>query len=176
MGIANTTPSSAVLSVFTGRPAEEVTGRGTGINDKTLTRKIESIEKALKINAPDPEDPIDVLAKVGGFEIGGITGLIIGAAANRIPVVVDGFISSAGALVACKLEPKINQYLIASHNSAEMGHRLLLEHLGLNPLLNLDLRLGEGTGAALAIQLVEASLRILTEMATFGEAGVSEAE
>jgi nicotinate-nucleotide--dimethylbenzimidazole phosphoribosyltransferase len=176
MGIANTTPSSALLSVFTGHPAREVTGRGTGINDQTLTRKIESIEKAIKINAPDPEDPIDVLAKVGGFEIGGIAGLIIGAAANRIPVVVDGFISSAGALVACKLEPKIGQYLIASHNSAEMGHRLLLEHLGLNPLLNLDLRLGEGTGAALAIQLVEASLRILTEMATFGEAGVSEAE
>ncbi len=176
MGIGNTTPSSAILSVFTGADPQEVAGRGTGINDEGLARKIEIIRKAVDLNAPDPQDPIDVLAKVGGYEIGGIAGLVIGAAANGIPVVVDGFISGAGALVAGRLEPKVKQYLIASHNSVEVGHRLLLEQLELRPLLDLDLRLGEGTGAALAIQLMDASLKILTQMATFGEAGVSETE
>ncbi len=176
MGIGNTTSSSAILSVFTGADPREVAGRGTGINDEGLARKIEIIRKAVDLNAPDPQDPIDVLAKVGGYEIGGIAGLVIGAAANGIPVVVDGFISGAGALVAGRLEPKVKQYLIASHNSVEMGHRLLLEQLELRPLLDLDLRLGEGTGAALAIQLMDASLKILTQMSTFGEAGVSEAE
>lgn len=176
MGIGNTTPSSAILSVFTGASPQEVTGRGTGINDQGLAKKIETIKKAISVNAPDPKDPIDVLAKIGGYEIGGIAGLILGAAANRIPAVVDGFISGAGALIAVKIEPKVNQYLIASHNSVEVGHRILLDYLGLRPLLDLDLRLGEGTGAALAIQLVEASLKIFTQMATFTEAGVSETE
>lgn len=176
MGIGNTTPSTAILSVFTGAPLEDITGRGTGIDDSGLEKKINVITRAIEVNSPDPADPVDVLAKVGGYEIGGIAGIVLGAAANRIPVVVDGFISGAGALIAARLEPRVKQYLIASHNSVEVGHRLLLEKLGLRPLLDLDLRLGEGTGAALAIQLVEASLKILTEMATFGEAGVSETE
>jgi nicotinate-nucleotide--dimethylbenzimidazole phosphoribosyltransferase len=135
---------------------------------------VEVIQKALRINRPDPGDPIDVLSKVGGLEIGGIAGVILAGARNRIPVVIDGFISGAAALIAASLSPQVKPYLIASHQSVERGHRMILEQLGLKPLLNLDLRLGEGTGAALGIFLIESSLRILNEMATFAEAGVSE--
>lgn len=174
MGIGNTTPSAAICAAFTGRSAAEVTGRGTGITDEQLEHKIEVIERALQTNRPDPTSPLEVLAKVGGFEIGGLAGVILGAAANRIPVVIDGFISGAAALVAAALAPDLKAYLIAAHMSAEKGHRIMLDHLGLKPVLDLDMRLGEGTGAALAIAISEASVRILAEMATFGEAGVSE--
>ncbi|MBI5097151.1 MAG: nicotinate-nucleotide--dimethylbenzimidazole phosphoribosyltransferase [Nitrospirae bacterium] len=174
MGIANTTPSSAIAAVFTGRPVSEVTGRGTGIGDDALRNKIKVIEDALSANRPDPFDPVDVLSKVGGAEIGGIAGLIIGASAKRIPVVIDGFISTAGALIASSLEPKTKDYMFAAHNSVEVGHKAMLDKMGLRPILDLDLRLGEGTGAALAILMIDAGLKIYTEMATFGEAGVSE--
>lgn len=173
MGIANTTPSSAIASVLTGRAVEEVTGRGTGINDKTWEHKVQVIKDAIAVNKPDPSDALDVLSKVGGAEIGGIAGLIIGAAANRIPVVVDGFISTAGALVAYSLEPRTRDYMFAAHMSQEVGHRAMLEKMGLRPVLDLDLRLGEGTGAALAMFIIEAGLKIYREMATFGEAGVA---
>jgi nicotinate-nucleotide--dimethylbenzimidazole phosphoribosyltransferase len=174
MGIGNTTPSSAITAAVTGVDVAAVTGRGTGLDEEGRDRKIKVIQKALEINRPDPKDPIDVLSKVGGFEIGGIVGLILAGARYRIPVVIDGFISGAAALIAASLSPQVKPYLIASHQSAEPGHKKILEHLGLIPLLNLNMRLGEGTGAALGIFLVEASLKILNEMATFAEAGVSE--
>jgi nicotinate-nucleotide--dimethylbenzimidazole phosphoribosyltransferase len=174
MGIGNTTTSSAICAVMTKRPAAEVTGRGTGITDEQLAHKIEVVKSALAANRPDSADPIEVLAKVGGFEIGGLAGVMLGAAAHRTPVVIDGFISGAAALIATALSPGLKGYLIAAHVSAETGHGLLLEHLGLAPLLDLGMRLGEGTGAALGIFLAEAAARILAEMATFPEAGVSE--
>jgi len=173
MGIGNTTPSSAITSVLTGADVTTVTGRGTGLDEEGWSHKVKIIEKALAINRPDPKDAIDVLSKVGGFEIGGIAGLILAGARHRIPVVIDGFISGAAALIAASLSPQVKPYLIASHQSDEPGHKKILEHLGLIPLLNLRMRLGEGTGAALGISLVEASLKILDEMATFAEAGVS---
>lgn len=174
MGIGNTTPSSAIASVLTGRPVADVTGKGTGITDESLVRKIRVIEAGIKLNNPDPGDAIDVLAKVGGAEIGGIAGLILGAAGRRIPVVVDGFISTAGALIAFALCPTVADYLFAAHTSVEQGHRLMLEKMGLRPILDLGFRLGEGTGAAVAMHLIEGGLRIYSEMATFGDAGVSD--
>jgi nicotinate-nucleotide--dimethylbenzimidazole phosphoribosyltransferase len=174
MGIGNTTSSSAICAVMTKRPAAEVTGRGTGISDEQLAHKIEVVKSALAVNNPDPGDPIDVLAKVGGFEIGGLAGVMLGAAVNRIPMVIDGFISGAAALIATALSPGLKDYLIAAHVSAETGHRLLLKHLGIMPLLDLGMRLGEGTGAALGIFLAEAAARILGEMSTFSEASISE--
>lgn len=174
MGIGNTTPSSAIAACFTGKSVEELTGRGTGINDTTLANKIAAIKKALEVNQPNPQDAIDVLAKVGGFEIGGLAGIILAGASKRLPIVIDGFISGAAALIAYHLEPKIKDYLIAAHCSVEQGHRIVLDYLGLSPLLDLNLRLGEGTGAALAIGLVEAGVKIMTQMATFKGAGVSE--
>ncbi|NTW60502.1 MAG: nicotinate-nucleotide--dimethylbenzimidazole phosphoribosyltransferase [Nitrospirae bacterium] len=174
MGIGNTTPSSAIVSVITGTEPELVTGRGTGIDDASLKGKIAVIKKAIAVNRPDRSDPLDVLSKVGGFEIAGIAGLVLGAALHRIPVVVDGFISTAGALIAAEMNPLVKEYLIAAHQSVEIGHRKTLEHLEQRPLLDLNLRLGEGTGAALGISLVEAGVKILTEMATFADAGVAE--
>ncbi|MDP3111823.1 MAG: nicotinate-nucleotide--dimethylbenzimidazole phosphoribosyltransferase [Thermodesulfovibrionales bacterium] len=174
MGIANTTPSSAIVAVLTGRSVSEVTGKGTGIGDDALKNKIKVIEDSIALNKPNPTDPVDVLSKVGGAEIGGIAGLIIGAASNRIPVVIDGFISTAGALIAYCIEPKTKDYMFAAHNSVEIGHKIMLEKIGLRPILDLDLRLGEGTGAALAMLVIEGGLKIYKEMATFGEAGVSE--
>lgn len=174
MGIGNTTASAALAAVFTNKPIEDLTGRGTGISDHAYKNKIEMIKRALDINRPDPTDPIDALSKVGGFEIGGLAGIILGAAAGKIPVVIDGFISGAAALVAFKIEPKVKEYMIASHCSVEKGHRIILEHMGLNPIFDLNLRLGEGTGAALGISMVEAATKILTQMATFKEANVSE--
>jgi nicotinate-nucleotide--dimethylbenzimidazole phosphoribosyltransferase len=174
MGIANTTPAAAIVAAVTGLPPAAVTGRGTGLDDTGLARKIAVVEQALRVNQPDPRDGVDLLAKVGGFEIGVIAGIILGAAAHRIPVVLDGFICTAGALVAAALAPAATAYCIAGHNSVELGHRAMLEHLGLRPLLDLNLRLGEGTGAVLAMGLVEAACKVLNEMATFAEAGVSE--
>lgn len=174
MGIANTTPSSAITAVLTGKKVEEITGRGTGINDEALKNKIEVIRDAISVNRPDASDPMDVLARLGGAEIGGIAGLILGAAASRVPVVVDGFISTAGALIACSIEPKTRDYLFAAHCSQEVGHTAQLEKIGLRPILDLDLRLGEGTGAALAMLIIEGGLRIYREMATFEEAAVAE--
>lgn len=173
MGIGNTTPSSAITAVITGEPVAGVTGRGTGIDDATWTRKKEVIERAIARHLPDPRAPLDVLAKVGGLEIGGLVGVILGAAAHRIPVVLDGFISGAAALLAARMVPGVRDYLFASHVSAEVGHQKALRHLGLQPLLDLGLRLGEGTGAALGIFLLETAARLLAEMATFEEAGVS---
>lgn len=176
MGIGNTTPSTAVVAALTGLSVGELTGRGTGIDDEQLARKIAVVEKSLRLNRPDASDALDVLAKVGGFEIGGIAGVVLGAAARQKPVVIDGFISTAGALVAHALCPAAAEYVVAAHRSAEPGHRAMHARLGKEPLLDLGLRLGEGTGAALAMNLVEAAQRILTEVATFDDAHVSKAE
>ncbi len=173
MGIGNTTPSSAIVAAITGRPVAEVTGRGTGLDDAGLARKVAVIEAALALHQPDPTDGLDVLAKVGGLEIGGLAGVMIGAAARSVPVVVDGFISGAAALIASALAPAVQPYLIAGHRSVERGHQAVFGRLDLEPLLDLGLRLGEGTGAVLAISLCQAACKILDEMATFGEAGVS---
>lgn len=174
MGIGNTTPSSALACVFTGAAPDRAVGRGTGVDDDGLERKRDAVVAALALHQPDPADPLGVLAAVGGLEIGGITGVILAAAAAGRPVVVDGFISTAAALVACALAPAARDYLIAAHRSQEVGHRLMLDHLGLEPLLDLDLRLGEGTGAALALPLIDGAAALLREMATFAEAGVAE--
>lgn len=176
MGIGNTTPSAAIASVLTGRDPEEIAGRGTGVDDQGLERKIIAVEKAIQANQPDPKDSIDLLSKVGGFEIGGLTGAILYAAANQIPVVIDGFISTAAAMLAVNLSARVKPFLISAHRSQERGHQLMLDWLELSPLLDLGMRLGEGTGAALAISLVEASCKILSGMATFSEAGVSDKE
>lgn len=176
MGIGNTTPSAAICSAFTGCPAEEIAGRGTGVDNAGLQCKINAIQRALEVNRPDPADGLDVLSKVGGFEIGGLAGAILATAARRRPVLVDGFISTAAAMVAAALAPETRGYLIAAHTSQERGHHLMMEWLGLQPLLDLKMRLGEGTGAALAMPLVEAACKTLAEMATFGEAGVSGKE
>ncbi|MFH1996213.1 MAG: nicotinate-nucleotide--dimethylbenzimidazole phosphoribosyltransferase [Candidatus Omnitrophota bacterium] len=174
MGIGNTTPSSAIVSAITGSSVETVTGRGTGVNDDSYRIKIDVIKKGLAVNNPDAADAIDVLSKVGGFEIGGLAGVILAAASKRVPVVIDGFISGAAALIAYTLEPKTKEYMIAGHCSAEQGHIIALNHIGLKPVLDLDLRLGEGTGAALAMSIVDASVKILTQMATFQSAAVAE--
>jgi nicotinate-nucleotide--dimethylbenzimidazole phosphoribosyltransferase len=176
MGIGNTTPSSAVTAAISGEPVTAVTGTGTGIDERQLAHKVEVIERALRVNRPDAKDALDVLAKVGGFEIGGLVGVMIGAAAHRIPIVIDGFVSGAAALIATSMAPQLSDYLIAGHVSAESGHRVALKHLGLKPVLDLDMRLGEGTGAVLAIFIVEAAVRALMQMATFSEAGVSTAD
>lgn len=176
MGIGNTTPSSAICAVFTGAAVAEVTGRGTGIDEATRQHKIVIVERALAVNRPDPQDGLDVLAKAGGFEIGAIAGVILGAAARRIPVLVDGFISTAGAMIAAALAPLSRHYMIAAHRSVEPGHRLMQEHLDLQPIFQLDLRLGEGTGAALAMPVVSSAVAILNEMATFSSANVSNKE
>lgn len=174
MGIGNTTASSAITACFTKKDIEEITGRGTGIDDKGLQVKINTIKKAIELNKPNPDDPIDVLSKVGGFEIGGLAGIMLAAASRKIPIVIDGFISGAAALVAFRIEPKVKEYMIAGHCSVEKGHKAIFDYLGLKPLLDLNLRLGEGTGAVLGMGLVEAGVKILAEMATFKDAGVSE--
>lgn len=174
MGIGNTTPSAAIAAALTGKSPAEIAGRGTGIDDAGLARKIAVIETALRVNQPDPRDGLDVLAKVGGYEIGGLAGVMLGAAANRRPVVVDGFISTAAAMIAVAITPAVRPYLIAAHRSQERGHHVMLDWLQLEPLLDLHMRLGEGTGAAFGISLVEAACKILDEMATFAGAGVSD--
>jgi len=176
MGIGNTTPSTAIIAVYSKLPVADLTGRGTGLDDEGLKLKIAAIEKGLAVNSPDISDPLDVLSKVGGFEIGGLAGLVIGAASHGIPVVCDGFISTAGALLACKLAPKARDFLFASHNSVEVGHRYMLEHLNLAPLLDLGFRLGEGTGAALAMELIDAATRILCDIKTFEEVAIADVQ
>ena len=173
MGIGNTTPSAAIAAAITGVPARDVTHRGTGIDDAALALKIRVIEHGLALNRPDPTDPVDVLAKVGGLEIAAIAGLVLGCAANSLPVVVDGFISTAGALIASELHPHVRDYIFAAHESVEIGHRIMLERIGASPVLNLDLRLGEGTGATLTMGLIEAGCKIMKEMATLEQAGVT---
>jgi nicotinate-nucleotide--dimethylbenzimidazole phosphoribosyltransferase len=175
MGIGNTTPSAAMLAAFSGRAPGDVCGRGTGLDDAGVLRKVRAVQTALAVNQPDPGDPIDVLAKVGGLEIGALAGAMLAAAAERVPVVLDGFIVGVAALLACRMAPRTGAFLIASHCSAERGHRLVLELLGLKPLVELDLRLGEGSGAALALPLLQAACRVMRDMATFAEAGVSGA-
>jgi nicotinate-nucleotide--dimethylbenzimidazole phosphoribosyltransferase len=174
MGIGNTTSASAITAVFTGKSVKDITDKGTGIDDKALINKIKIIEKALEVNRPDPDDPIDALSKVGGFEIAGLVGIMLAAASKRIPIIIDGFISGSAALVAYRMNPKVRDYMIASHCSIENGHKFILKELCLRPILDLELRLGEGTGAALALCIVEASAKILSEMATFGSAKVSK--
>ena len=176
MGIGNTMASSAIVAALTRRPPNETTGRGTGRSDTELAHKTAVVQRALEVNRPDHNDALDVLAKVGGFEIGVLTGVILGGALERRTVVLDGFISGAAALIAHSLCPNVRDYLVASHLSAERGHHAVLSHLGLRPLLDLDMRLGEGTGAALAMNLVGAAAACLSEMATFDEAGVSDRE
>ena len=175
LGIGNTTPSSAVLAAFSGFPADLIIGKGTGISPDALKRKINAVEQAIKINKPDSRDGLDVLAKVGGFEIGGIAGVLLGAASRGVPVVIDGFISGAGAMIAKALAPQSVDYMIASHLSEEPGHKIMLSWLGLKPMLHMNMRLGEGTGAVLAFNLIDAALKIVREMATFDSAGVSDA-
>jgi nicotinate-nucleotide--dimethylbenzimidazole phosphoribosyltransferase len=175
MGIGNTTPAAAIAAALTGRDPSLLAGRGTGLDPAGVARKAEVVRRALAINRPDPADGLDVLSKVGGYEIAGLAGAILAAAANRRPVLVDGVIATAAAMIAVLLAPQVRPYLIAAHRSAEPGHDAMLTWLRLQPLLDLGLRLGEGTGAALGMQIVEAACRTLDEMATFGEAGVDEA-
>ena len=174
MGIGNTTPSSAITSVITGAGTDATTGRGTGLDDTGLAHKVSVVQRAIDINRPDPKDGLDVLMKVGGFEIGVLAGVFLGAAAGHRPVVVDGFISGAAALIAYTIAPKAGHRFIASHQSVEPGHRIALSCMGLDPLLDLGMRLGEGTGATLAMHVIEAAAKCLSDMATFAEAGVSE--
>lgn len=173
MGIGNTTAASAITACLTGVAVATVTGRGTGIDDQQLVHKVAVIERAIAQNAPDAADPLDVLTKVGGLEIAGLVGVILAAASQGIPIAIDGFISSSAALVAVALCPTVREYLFAGHLSVEGGHRIILEKLDLVPLLNLNMRLGEGTGAVLAMHIIEAALNTHNEMATFAEAGVS---
>ncbi|MFQ5507870.1 MAG: nicotinate-nucleotide--dimethylbenzimidazole phosphoribosyltransferase [Leptospirillia bacterium] len=174
MGIGNTTASAAITACFAARTPDAVTGRGTGVNDAALRQKIAAVTRALEVNRPDRENPMEVLARVGGFEIGAIAGAVLAAARHRVPVLLDGYIATAGALTAVGLCPAVREYLIAGHRSVEPGHAIALEHLNLEPLLELDLRLGEGTGAVLAMHLAEAAVRMMGEMSTFAQAGVSE--
>lgn len=174
MGIANTTASAAIFSALSGIPPSEIAGRGTGIDDNTLKRKIAVIERAISLNKPDPSDPIDVLSKVGGCEIAGLAGAVLGAAFMKVPVVCDGFIATAGALVAIRMVPAARDYLFISHRSQERGHSAMVEYIGIRPVLDLEMRLGEGTGAALAMPIVEVAAKVLKEVKTFEEAGVSK--
>lgn len=176
MGIGNTTPSSAIVACFTRAKVKDVTGQGTGIDDTELQNKIRVIERSLEVNRPNPQDPLDVLSKVGGYEIGGLVGCILAAARHKVPVVIDGFISTASALIAVNLAPLIKDYIFAAHKSKEKGHQIALDYLNQSPLLDLDMRLGEGTGAVLGINLLDLSVKLLTQMATFQEAGVATGE
>jgi nicotinate-nucleotide--dimethylbenzimidazole phosphoribosyltransferase len=174
MGIGNTTSAAAITAVLTGRPAEDVVGRGTGVDDETLGRKIAVVGGAVALHAPSPDDPIQVLSTLGGFEIAAMCGVCLGAAAAGTPVVVDGFISTSAAALAARLSGEVGGYLFAAHRSAEPGHGALLELIGQEPLLDLGMRLGEGTGAALGIAIVRSAVAAFNEMATFDAASVSE--
>jgi nicotinate-nucleotide--dimethylbenzimidazole phosphoribosyltransferase len=173
MGIGNTSASSAIGAVITGQPVEKMTGRGAGVDDEGLRRKSEMIKRGIEVNDPKPDDPLDVLSKVGGFEIGAIAGAVLAGGFCKTPVVIDGFISGAGALIAHGLCPLVTDYLFAGHQSEEPGHKIMLDHMGLTPILNLGMRLGEGTGAALAMHIIEAAARVIKEVLTFEQAGVS---
>jgi nicotinate-nucleotide--dimethylbenzimidazole phosphoribosyltransferase len=174
MGIGNTTAATALLAAFTGRAASAITGRGTGIDDEAFARKVAAIEKALKVNPPDGKPALQILAELGGFEIAGLAGVVLGAAARKIPVLLDGFIASTAALCAARVAPRAAEYVIASHQSVEIGHKVVLEALGCEPLFEFAMCLGEGTGAALAMHMVDAALHVLHEMATFESAQVTD--
>lgn len=173
MGIGNTTASAAIAAALTGQPAVEVTGLGTGIGRDGWRHKVEVVARAIEVQLPDEQDPLDVLSKVGGLEIGAIAGVVLAAAAAHLPVLIDGVIATAGAAIATRLAPAARSFMIAGHQSLEPGHRVLLDYLDLRPLMSLDLRLGEGTGALLALPLLDAAVALLNEMATFSDAGVS---
>ena len=173
MGIGNTTPSSAITAVLTGKQAREVTGRGTGLDDERYMHKVAVVEAALNFHRPDPNDPLDVLSKVGGLEIAALVGAVIACGLMRIPVIVDGFITTAAAAIAFSMQPLLKDYMFAGHISPEPGHRVLLDFIGLRPILSLNMRLGEGTGAVLAMHIIDAACQLLSRMATFDEAGVS---
>ena len=175
MGIGNTSPSTAIIAAYSEIPVARLTGRGTGLDDKGLIHKTQVIEAALKKHQPNPDDPLDVLGKVGGYEIAGIAGIVLGGAASGIPVVSDGLISTAGTLIAAELAPAARDYLFTAHQSVECGHQYMLERLGIQPLLNLDMRLGEGTGAALAMEILDAATRVLAEIRTFAEVNIENA-
>jgi nicotinate-nucleotide--dimethylbenzimidazole phosphoribosyltransferase len=174
MGIANTTASAALIAAFTGASAAEVTGRGAGIDDAMLEHKVAVVDAALRLHEPDPADPIGVVAAVGGLEHAALAGYLLGAAAERVPVILDGVIATAAALVAAALAPDAIDAMIAGHRSAEPGASRALQHLGLRPLVDLDLRLGEGSGATLALGLVQSAARVLRDVATFDGAGVTD--
>ncbi len=174
MGIANTTPSTAIAAVLTGRPLEELVGRGTGVDEASLANKRQVIGRGLELNRPNPADGLEVLAKVGGFEIGGIAGCVLAAAYHQRPLIIDGLISTAGALIAHALRPAVSDYLFAGHRSQEPAHQAMLARLGLEPILDLGMRLGEGTGAALAMNLLGGAARIMREVLTFEQAGVNQ--
>ena len=176
MGIGNTTAAAAITATITCAAPDAVTGRGAGVDDAGLAHKIQVVRQALAVNRPDTTDGLDVLAKVGGFELGGLAGVMLGAAARRIPIVLDGYIAGAAALVAATLCPAVQPFLVAGHRSAEPGHAVALTHLGLAPPLDLSLRLGEGTGAVLALPILDAAVAAHAEMATFAGAGVSGAD
>ncbi len=173
MGIGNTTPSAAIMAALGAAPVEICVGRGTGVNDEGLARKREIVARALQVNQPNPQDGLDVLMKLGGFEIAGLVGVIFGGAAKRVPVVIDGFITTAAAMIAVTMQPRLRDFIIASHRSQEQGHQKMLEWLGLEPVLDLNMRLGEGSGAVLAMSILDSACKILNEMATFSEAGVA---
>lgn len=173
MGIGNTTPSSAIVAVLTGTPVETVTGRGSGVRGEVIRKKIKLIEQGIALNKPDPSDTIDVLAKVGGPEIGAMAGLMLGAASLRVPIVIDGFIAGAAAAIAQGIRPEAAQYFIGSHNSAEPGHKLIMDHIGVTMYMDLGLCLGEGTGAALFFPLLDAATRVLSEMKTLPELDIT---
>jgi nicotinate-nucleotide--dimethylbenzimidazole phosphoribosyltransferase len=172
VGIGNTTTSSAILHAFTGDSLENLVGRGAGLDDEGLENKKNIIKKAIEVNKPDPGDPIDVLAKVGGFDIAGLAGVYLAAASKKIPVVVDGFISGTAAVVAAKIKPEVTGYMLASHSSAEPGAAAIRDILQLDPMLNMDMRLGEGTGCALAFHIIDAATKIMKEMGTFADIGL----
>jgi nicotinate-nucleotide--dimethylbenzimidazole phosphoribosyltransferase len=176
MGIGNTTPSAAIGAVVTGADLEIMVGRGTGVDDDGLRRKRDAIQRGIEVNTPNRDDGLDVLSKLGGFEIGGIAGTILAGAYHSCPVVIDGFISTAGALIACTLCPTIGDYIFSGHCSEESGHRSMLNHLKLEPILDLGMRLGEGTGGALAMSVMEGAVRVFKEVLTFAEAGVADKE
>ena len=176
MGIGNTTPSAAIGEVICAVGLDKMVGRGTGVDDKGLTRKREAVSRAIEVNKPVAENGLDVLAKVGGFEIGGIAGCVLAAAFHRRPVVIDGFISTAGALIANALCPTVTDFIFAGHCSEEAGHRYMLDYLKLEPILDLGMRLGEGTGGALSMSIMEGAVSIFKEVLTFAEAGVADKE
>ncbi len=173
MGIGNTSASSAIISILGSIGLEDIVGRGTGVDDEGLDRKLLAIRKAINVNKPQRQDPLDVLHKVGGLEIAGLSGVILACARRRTPVVIDGFISSAAALLAAKIAPKSVNYMIASHLSAESGHSLALAEIGLTPMLHMNMRLGEGTGAVIAMNIIHSAAKLMRDMATFEEASVS---
>ena len=173
MGIGNTTTSSAIVAVLTGTPVETVTGRGSGVKGEVIRKKIELIERGIALNKPDPADAIDVLAKVGGPEIGAMAGLMLGAASLRVPIVIDGFIAGAAAAIAQGIRPEAARYFLGSHNSAEPGHKLIMDHIGVTMYMDLGLCLGEGTGAALFFPVLDAATRVLSEMKTLPELDIT---